>query len=356
MNLRQTLLRSSAFRFSMLALACLGVLGCDNAAASNNSKAAGHLGIPVKIQEYGKEQGEAVLEFSGTLQENRMVPIAFQVGGRAQSVHVQDGDTIGAGQLIATLDSASLQNAYRLSEAKLIQALDAHKRMQPLHDSGAVPEVKWVEMETGLAQAQAMASLARKDLDDTRLLAPVGGIVVHRDLEVGQSVMPGVPVLSLVDPHYLDAVFTVAETEVLYLRKGQTMRISLPGNGAEGLVGQVTEVGIQADMFSRNYPVRVRLDNKAGMLRLGMACHGVLELPGSAAAQMVLPVQAVLERPDGTRYVYVVQDGKAVARAVRLGGFLGKGLRVLEGLSPGDQVVVEGAHGLTNGLAVKIQG
>ncbi|HSQ42790.1 MAG TPA: efflux RND transporter periplasmic adaptor subunit, partial [Fibrobacteraceae bacterium] len=220
----------------------------------------------VRVIEFGKDQAETVLEFSGTLQENCLVPIAFQVSGRVISLAVDNGDTLKSGAFIAALDSASLLDAYLANKAKLVQAQDAYDRLKPMHDSGAIPQVKFVEVETGLAQAQALTSLARKNLDDARLLAPVGGIVVQKSLEVGQSVMPGVPVLSLVDPRYIDAVFPVPETDILRVRHGRSMRVTLPGGG-EPLNGLISEVAIQADPVSRSYPIHVRLDNRKGLLR-----------------------------------------------------------------------------------------
>jgi len=311
--------------------------------------------VHVKVIPFGKSTESMNLDFSGTLQENRAVPISFLVSGRAVSLYVKDGDTVHVGKLLAAVDSASLVDALQMNQAKLTQAQDAFNRMKPMHDSGAVPEVKFVEVQTGLAQAQAMVNLSRKNLDDARLVAPVNGIVVKKNLEIGQSVTPGISVLTLVDPRFLDAVFSVPETEVLHIHIGMSMHISLPGPSEEALTGTITEVAIQADPVSRNYPIRVKLDNRTGNLRMGMACHGILTLAGKANTQeqAVLPLQAVLENPNGTRFVYVVENGKAVAHEITIGGFIGNGLRVLSGLKIGDLVVIEGAHGISNGLAVK---
>lgn len=333
--------------FPLLALG-MGLLGCQSQ-TSTAPRAAGPL--PVQVIEFGQEQGSHRLDFSGTLQENRSTPISFQVSGRVLAIAVDEGDTLAAGQWIATVDSSSLQESFLLAQAKLRQAQDAYDRLKTMHAGGSVSEVKWVEMETGLAQAQAMANIARKNREDARLYAPVAGIVVGKNIEVGQLAMPGITVLKLVDARYLDAVFSVPETEVLHVKEGLTVRISLPGAGNDTLVGKISEVAVQAHPVSRSFPVRVRLDNRAGALRMGMACHGELVLPGDSAA--VLPVQAVLEKPNGTRYVYVVEKGKAMERPVQLGGFLGKGLRVLAGLEKGDKVVVEGMHGVSQGLNVQ---
>lgn len=329
---------------------CLGLFACQEDIARKSTR---ETAIPVHTLEFGKDLGQSTLEFSGTLQENRSVPIAFQVSGRIIAVSVQEGDTLREGQSIASVDSTSFLDAYQLNQAKLRQAKDAYQRMKPMHDSGSVTEVKWVELETGVAQAEAMANLARKNLEDSRLAAPVSGIVIHKKLEIGQIVTPGIPVLSLVDSRFVDAVFAVPETEVLYLHPGMPMQISTPGAADDILRGVISEVAIQADQVSRNYAVRVRLDNSKGRLRMGMACHGEVQYGKQNKNQAILPVQAVLETPEGNRYVYVVRNNKAIRQDIQVGGFLGKGLRVVSGLSPGERVIIEGVHGLTNGTAVQ---
>jgi len=341
------------FVFSMLMVFApiMGLMGCQEAKALPTADEMAKSSVSVKVMAFGEQAQTPRLEFSGTLQAYRSTPIAFSVNGLVLSVSVKDGDTVQAGQLLAVLDSTSLVDAYQVSAAKLLQAEDAFNRMKPLRDSGAVSAVKWVEMETGLSQAKAMASLARKNVDDSRLKAPVRGIVVNKKLEVGQNVLPGLTVLELLDARYLDAVFAVGEAEVLEVQVGMPMVITMP-SGLE-LQGRITEVSVQPDPISRTYGVRVRLNNQDGRLRLGMACHGSLELVAKVGKEAILPVQAVLEKSDGTRYVYVVRAGQAHAKEVKLGGFLGRGLRVLEGLDPKDLVVVEGVHGLSEGLRVK---
>ena len=325
-------------------------MGCEERKVEPHGVQSDKRAVAVHVMSFGERTQNPSLEFSGTLQSFRSTPIAFSVNGTVMNVSVENGDTVKAGQLLAVLDSSSLWDVYQVSVAKLMQAEDAYHRMKPLRDSGAVPEVKWVEMETGLSQAKSMASLSRKNWMDTKLRAPVRGVVVNKKLEVGQNVLPGMTVMELLDARYLDAVFAVGEMEVLHVRLGMPMTIRMSG-GSE-MQAHITEVAVEPNPISRTYAVRVRLDNQGGRLRLGMACHGTLVFNDNAKAEAVLPVRAVLEKSDGSRYVYVVRDGVAYAKKVKLGGFLGKGLRVLEGLEPKDLVVVEGVHGLTEGLRV----
>ncbi len=338
--------------FLLLALSLL--IGCESSDETNKMR-SDKAPPTVRVIRFGDEQQDPQLSFTGTIQENRLVPIAFQVGGRTTAVQVENGDTVGAGQILAKLDTASLADAWRMAHAKFVQAEDAYNRMKPLHDSGATTEVQWVEMTANRAQAEAMASLSRRNLEDAVLRAPVGGIVIHRNLEVGQTVAPGQPVLGLVDARYLDAVFAVAETEIGKIRPGAAVNVSFPDNDQEALPGKVGSIAVSADAVSRSYEVRVRLSNPQGLLRMGMACQGVIALDAADSdSRWVLPLQAVLENADGSRYVYVLENSTVKQRTIDVAGFLGKGLRVRKGLQPGDLVVSEGVHGLSEGITVNV--
>lgn len=343
-------LRSFSFLLIVLSL----LMGCESSDETHHSRSDKAL-PSVRVIRFGEDQQDPQLSFTGTIQENRLVPIAFQVGGRATAVVVENGDTVGVGQILARLDTASLADAWRMAHAKFVQAQDAYDRMKPLHDSGAVTAVQWVEMTANRAQAEAMASLSRRNLDDALLRAPVGGIVIHRNLEVGQTVAPGQPVLGLVDARYLDAVFAVAETEIGKICPGAAVNVSFPDNDQDALRGQVSSIAVSADAVSRSYEVRVRLSNPKGLLRMGMACQGVITLDADDRdSRWVLPLQAVLENPDGSRYVYVLDNSTVKQRTIDVAGFLGKGLKIRNGLQPGDLVVTEGTHGLADGITVNV--
>ena len=96
------------------------------------------------------------------------------------------------GQLLATLDEVSMQNTYQAAKAALKQAEDTYQRMKELHEKGSLAEMKWVEVQSKLQQAQSMEAVARKNLTDCQLYAPFSGVIAEKSLEVGQNVVPGV--------------------------------------------------------------------------------------------------------------------------------------------------------------------
>lgn len=86
------------------------------------------------------------------------------------------------GQLLATLDEVSMQNRYQAAKAALKQAEDAYQRMKELHEKGSLAEMKWVEVQSKLQQAQSMEAVARKNLTDCQLYAPFSGVIAEKSL------------------------------------------------------------------------------------------------------------------------------------------------------------------------------
>ena len=102
------------------------------------------------------------------------------------------------GQLLATLDNATYQNTYAMMQATQQQAEDAYDRLTPMHKNGNLPDVKYVEVETGVQKAKAAAAIAKKTLDDCKLYATTDGYIGRRSIEPGMTAMPNLTSITIV--------------------------------------------------------------------------------------------------------------------------------------------------------------
>ena len=105
-----------------------------------------------------------------------------QSSQQAEPVKVDLGSRVRQGQLLAALDEVSMQNTYQAAKAALKQAEDAYQRMKELHEKGSLAEMKWVEVQSKLQQAQSMEAVARKNLTDCQLYAPFSGVIAEKSL------------------------------------------------------------------------------------------------------------------------------------------------------------------------------
>ncbi|MCW5832247.1 MAG: efflux RND transporter periplasmic adaptor subunit [Labilithrix sp.] len=298
------------------------------------------------------EVGRTV-RLSGTLEADRTLPLGFAQPGTVEAVLVQEGESVKRGQALARLVTRSLSDALGVAEAKAAQADDAVRRLEPLRRNGTLPEIQWVEAETGRQQARLVVSMAQKNLDDATLRAPEDGVVSRRHVEAGASVLPGAPAITLVKTRRMLAVAPIAETQIAHVQIGQPARVTVSATG-KSFQGAVREIGVLADPLTRTYPVKIALDNADGALRVGMVADVYLQQRDGESALVVPPAAVRIDEHGGT-YVYVVtSDDKARREPVQITGFVGEDTALTGRIVAGARVVTSGTPMLTDGIAVRV--
>lgn len=310
--------------------------------------------VKVKVMTVVSSVRNEAVRFSGTVQEENGSSLSFPLMGRVKSVHVDLGSRVRQGQLLATLDETSVQSTWQAAKAALKQAEDAYQRMKELHDKGSLADMKWVEVQSKLQQAQSMEAVARKNLTDCRLVAPFAGVIAEKSLEVGQNVVPGVQVLKLVSDDRLKVRIAVPETEIMHVAKGQKAVIDAPVLNGVRAEGVVMEKGIQANPLSRSYEVNIGIQTKNTGLLPGMVTEVWLQDADKSQA-CVLPASVIQLDENNCYFVWVKgTDGKASKRVVTCGKFTASGVTVVAGLSEGDEVIVEGQQKVCEGTPLAI--
>jgi RND family efflux transporter MFP subunit len=242
-----------------------------------------------------------------------------------------------------------------MAQATLTQAEDAYKRLTPMHTSGSLPDVKYVEAETGLRQAKAAAAIARKSLDGCRLVATADGIVGRRSLDPGTVTVPNVTSITIVKIAKVFARVAVPENEIARVRRGQAAEIRIGALGGRDCSGTVEEVGVLADVLAHSYKIKIAIPNPGGDIRPGMVCTAILRFPGQARG-LVIPNASLMVDESGRNFVYCVDAvrQKAVRTFVKTGALVRGGIEIVTGLGPDDLVVTAGQHKLADQSSVQV--
>lgn len=293
------------------------------------------------------------LRLSGTIEAERSTALSFAVAGTVEEVLVQEGEAVSRGQVLARVAGASYRDALAIARAKADQAEDAARRMEPMHRNHTLPDVKWVEAETGLQQARHALSMAQKNADDTSLRAPDNGIVARRNAEPGATAVPGMPALTLVQTRTVLATAPVPEMQVSRIKKGQSARVVVSALGGE-FTGVIREIGVVADPLTRTYPIKVAISNPDGVLRVGMVAEMYVRWEDATSA-LVVPREAVRVDETNTPCVYVVTpDGTVHRQKVAIVGYLGEMTAISGGVAEGERVVTSGTPMLADGMTVRV--
>lgn len=325
------------------------LVGCRSNEKADRAGRATH----VEVMEIGNMSTSANRRFSGTVEEEDGAALSFSVPGTVQHIYVYTGQTVSKGQLIATVDPTLLQSSYNAAKATLDQARDAYERLKVLYEKKSLPEIKWIEMQSKLEQAQSMEEMARKNLNDCRLTAPFGGVVAEKCAEAGQNILPGIPVIKLMSVSQVKVKVPVPEADISHIEKGSRAWVRIPAAGDACIEGKVVEKGVVAHPLSRSYEVKIAIDNKDRSFFPGMVTEVYID-DSSRRSAVVIPAHIVQTDENNRHFVWLHQKGKAFRRVVECGEFTAQGVIIESGLAPGEQVIISGQHKVCEGCPVTL--
>ena len=185
--------------------------------------------------------------------------------------------------------------------------------------------------------------MARRQVEKTAITAPFGGHVTRRFVETGQNIAVGDPVMQIADMQSMRVNIHISELDTVHLDKADPVTITVEAYAAEALSGRVDEIAIQADARTNTFEVEILVDNTDAKLKAGLTARVSIQTHVIPAVVMVAQ-HSVLFRENRKEVFIVGPDDRAQARTVQLGRIAGSEVRIMEGLNPGDRLVVSGAQ------------
>lgn len=288
--------------------------------------------------------------YVGQVEAQSSTVVSFSSMGSLLSVNVSEGQSVAKGQLLATIDPTSAESALAAAKAQLNQARDAEARLRQVHDAGSLPEVKWVEITSQVQQAESQVAMMEKQVKDCRVVAPVSGVIGRGICNVGETALPGQPLMTILDISRVRVSVSIPEKE--YGRVSRAGSASVKVAALEGATFESHSLtrGIEGDAMTHTYNLWVNVQNPGQRLLPGMVAEVSF---GSQQAEpaITLPVRSVQHGAKG-HFVWTMKDGKAVVRPVSVGRTCGNRIVVSDGLTEGDVVITEGYQRLSEGSTV----
>ena len=337
-------------------LAVLTVCSCgDNRQAADNTsgtKKESAVKAPTRVKtEVVDGAGITVngqQQFVGIVEEREATAVV-------KRVVLNEGQAVSKGQLIAEMDDTQARNLLAGAEAQKNQANDALERYKMLHENGSLPEAQWVEIQSKVAQAQSQYEIAKKNLADCQLKAPVSGVIGKKLVGAGETALPSQAIVTILDISSVKVKVSIPEAEISGITASTPTTISVEAAQKQVSGGRI-EKGIQADAFTHTYDVRINVPNGDGKLLPGMVASVRLTPNPSQDGEKsdyYLPVTAVQKKADGTLFVWTVaKDNTAHRTAVTTGNTQGNRIAISSGLESGQRVVTEGYQKLSEGTRV----
>lgn len=275
-----------------------------------------------KVRAYSGEQTHVL---SGVVQAAQTSQLSFELSGVVETVEVNLGDTFEKGDTLATIDSKVFQLAVKQREGQLSEVLarirEAQKdvaRKQQLVKSGAVSQAELDVAQTQLNAlrdqaevAQAQLSIAKEDVDDTRLVAPYSGTIAARHIEPSQRVTPAQPAFTIEGQDALEVSLSVPENMVNFLQVDDPVNVTVYALGDTSIKGQIFEISGRASRANA-FPVTVKLSQTPPGLQPGMSAEVTFSYEdahtNSNEPSFIVPLSALGSGPNNSHFVYTLSE------------------------------------------------
>jgi membrane fusion protein (multidrug efflux system) len=308
-----------------------------------------------------REEWPATLSAIGTMAAVQGVTVSTDLPGTVDRIAFESGKAVRRGDVLVQLDTRQERSQLAALEAQRDLARLNFARMQDLLQQKVIAQSEYDRAMTDQKETDARLGEIQTTIERKNIRAPFSGILGIRQVNRGQYLAAGDPVVALqsLSPIYVN--FGVPQQDAGQIRIGGDVQISAEDLSGASFTGRVTAIDSVVDQATRNVQVQATLANPDGKLRPGMFVQTALNL-GASRAVIALPAPAISYAPFGDS-VFVVGDlkdpnGKTYRgvrqQFVKLGGSRGDQVAVVSGINPGDEVVTSGVFKLRNGSAVVV--
>lgn len=291
-------------------------------------------------------------EALGNARSNESVDIRPKITATLTEILFEEGQTVETGDVLVKLDNLEPVADLAAAKAALVESNASYKRSNELFKTNVGSESQLLQDEARKIADEAMVSVAEARMAETIVRAPFAGRIGLRRVSLGSLVGPGTVITTLDDTSVIKVDFDLPEVYLSRLESGLTVRARSAAWPDQEFSGLVSSVDTRVDPVSRTVRVRSIMPNENGLLRPGMFL--TVTLLNDSIEAMVIPERALIPERS-IQYVFVVADNQIVERRpVRIGRRRPGEVEILEGLSTGELVIVDGTQKAREGKPVQI--
>jgi membrane fusion protein (multidrug efflux system) len=340
--------------FALMAGA-VGIRALLSSDAGGGQDMRGARAMPVAVMAAEVREFAEVVEALGTANANESVVITATVADRISRVGFDSGDQVRAGDILVELTDTEAAAGLAESRAALREAQRELERTRDLAERGIVSRVRLDELTSNMERARARVAGLEARVAERIIRAPFDGVVGLRNVSLGELVRPGDVVAQLDDVSIIKLDFTLPERFLSVLAAGMPVHARAAAFPETVFAGQIVNISSRVDPVTRTVTVRAEIDNEDRRLLPGMLM--TVQLRRDVRERLAAPETSITRSGDRVS-VFIVReaDGRTSVeqRQVRLGQRQAGYFEVLEGIEPGELIVMHGVHRLRDGMPVRI--
>ena len=241
------------------------------------------------------------------------------------------------------------KNQYEIAD---VQYQSAQESYELVIEGAAEEDIKSVEAQ--VRQAKAALDMAKYQLKNTQITAPISGKVTSISVSSGEMISPSIPLLSIIDVSRIFVKVGISEKDISKIKEGQKVSLEIDAFPEEKFRGEVVSKGVAVDQISKTLEVKIEILQPETDIPIGVFARGDILVKTNQDA-LIVPASALTRKKSGI-YVYVIEDRVARQKEVVLGIIQDEQVEILEGLSEEEEIVVLGNQELEDGLKVDVRG
>jgi len=350
----------------MLLCLCMGVLFLCAGCSKKEEKAPAEKVVNVKVTTIEKKLLRPFVETVGTLKPFDEVIVSSEIDGILKRLTVVEGAKVSKGMLLAEVSETDYQLAVRQAEAVLRQAeatlanvRQELQRKESLYKEQLVTQQQFDDVaarrevaDGDVERSRSALALAKEKLSKTRIFAPIAGEVKEKRVTAGDYMRSATPLISLIQTDPLKLSFTIIEKDVGKLKKGQDVTFMVDSFPDRTFQGNLKNIYAHMEERTRSLQVEAMVPNSQGLLKAGLFARVIL-YTGLPKETIVVPITAILYEGSDIK-AFVVENGRAVERSIKVGQKYGEFMEITEGLKFGEQLVTTGQNNLAKGVKINV--
>jgi len=308
--------------------------------------------VSVNVSPVSKMTMSNSLQLTGYMDAYSEIDIAAEAQGTIVSLNAELGQEKSKGSIIATIDdklkNLAVQKAQNL-KVKLEKDLERNKN---LYNGGSLTEQQLDDAQNSYNDAVIQLEQAEKEFTNATIKSPISGVITKKQIEEGEYINIGSPIVTIVDISRLKIKLNVSEVNVYQLKLGDKATITTDVYPGVTFEGNISFISSQGD-DSHNYPVEIVISNSSKYpLKSGTFANVIIKLP-VGAEELYIPRESLLGSITDAE-VYVAKNNKAILKKIVVGNGNDKYIKVISGLKEGEEVIVNGQINLSENKAIKI--
>lgn len=337
----------------IITLMLLSALVLGSCAKKKTEKIEAEKKIPlVKVKEIQGESFTEKFRVVGSLKPYASAKLSSEEGGIITFLNKDKGSRVYKGEVVVRLLKDQDNAMYEQALSQMNLAIDNFQRTERLYKEGVATEQQYTGAKLQLEAAEKSVDVYKVRLRKGYVSSPISGVVDAKMMNKGEMSAPGVPILSIIDVSRVKISAGIPERYLGELRLGQIIKITFDMFPDDEFNGSISYIAPALNPQTRTFEIEVVIQNRGGKLKPEMMAN--IEVSKKTLEDVIVLQQDLIIDNVTEQFVYVLENGIAKKRILKLGGRSGNDVVIEEGLNQGDMLIYEGFQGLKDGETIEV--